>query len=1223
MELKFALVRKLLCMPLRFVFMLLIVLLPLASFATTWRTVSVASATSLSNWTNGSASPSSFATSGDTWIVEDSVWIPSGAVWTVGSSSSSPSTLIVAPTGKLVTQYGSITTLNVNGDFIINGGSFIHSTNGTNDTVNIHGNFVMNSGSFYFSATSAVQVIHVDSNFTINGGAFTQTANTPKRYLTVGGNFLLSGGTMKCDGTVPRFDLDVYGTFTTTGGAIRSASNSATINYHLYRAANLSNTRLSFTGTGPVFNFTAYDTANFISDSFTIYGTVPVVNINSAGDLNFTNDSISASGNSPTLNGYAHRNFNMASSSFAFSGTVAKINMYLFGNCSITGTSSMTNSGTAGFNTVHLAMPSSSGTMLIENTSSGSWSRTNVFIDTGCFAQLVNNFSSSTGASPTYGMTVNGKLICPAAYAVNGTGIFKLNGSGTLVVANAAGINGNITTSGARTFHTGAVYIYNGTVAQVTGSYLPVSLTSPGLLVINNSYGVTLSQTTATTGTLSFVAGILHTSSHTFSAPGSTSAVTGAGAASFVDGTLIKTISGFTSVNFEVGDTSYAPMNFALSSAGTSGSLGVSCNLGMHPSISSSGILTSNITNHYWRITNYSAAGPATLVPTATYNYADIIGGSNSSFSMQKFTAGSWLSSAITAANTSSPYTSSVTSGIGLSSAAGDYVFGTSCGAPITGATFICSVGGTTTLSNAVSGGTWSSNDTAIANVSGAGIVTGLSIGSTIIYYTTSSCSVSIIVTVGVMPITGSAAICPSSSIALTDSTPGGSWTSSSAGVATVSSSGVVTGVAAGTAIISYSVTAACGTIFATTTVTVTPSPTAGSLSGTPFVCIGATTGLSSTVTGGTWSSSATSIATVSAGTVTGVSVGSAIISYTVTNSCGSDVATIAVSVSPPPFAGSLSGTTSVCVGATTVLSSTATGGTWSCSATSVASVFAGVVTGVSAGTAIISYSVTNGCGTDVATTTVTVNPLPSAGTIVGAPAVCVGGTISLGSTATGGTWSSSSTSVATISGSSVTGISAGVVMISYTVTNSCGTDVATYSVSIDPLPASGTITGADSVCPGAIITLADSSGGGSWSSSGTAVATINTTGQVTGVSTGSVTISYSVTNSCGAAYATHFMYVKTAADCNTGILPIAGGAGAEGFLVYPNPNQGDFVVKIPPDANTVILTLMDVTGRIVAELHPGKVVYVQFDRGNIAKGTYLLRAKIDGNIYNEKIIIF
>jgi len=84
------------------------------------------------------------------------------------------------------------------------------------------------------------------------------------------------------------------------------------------------------------------------------------------------------------------------------------------------------------------------------------------------------------------------------------------------------------------------------------------------------------------------------------------------------------------------------------------------------------------------------------------------------------------------------------------------------------------------------------------------------------------------------------------------------------------------------------------------------------------------------------------------------------------------------------------------------------------------------------------------------------------------------------------------------------------------TLTDHCGiTTGGTTTITVNP---TSPITGTMSMCIGNTTTLADASGGGTWSSSTPAVATIVTgTGVVTGVSTGTSTITYTTTAGCKA----------------------------------------------------------------------------------------------------------
>ncbi|ERJ60163.1 T9SS C-terminal target domain-containing protein, partial [Sphingobacterium paucimobilis] len=84
-------------------------------------------------------------------------------------------------------------------------------------------------------------------------------------------------------------------------------------------------------------------------------------------------------------------------------------------------------------------------------------------------------------------------------------------------------------------------------------------------------------------------------------------------------------------------------------------------------------------------------------------------------------------------------------------------------------------------------------------------------------------------------------------------------------------------------------------------------------------------------------------------------------------------------------------------------------------------------------------------------------------------------------------------------------------------VTNGSGcSTVVTKDVTVNALPVVSAITGSNSVCIGSTVALSSTPTGGVWSSSNTSVATVSTSGVVTGVSAGTVTISYSVTNGSG-----------------------------------------------------------------------------------------------------------
>ena len=215
-----------------------------------------------------------------------------------------------------------------------------------------------------------------------------------------------------------------------------------------------------------------------------------------------------------------------------------------------------------------------------------------------------------------------------------------------------------------------------------------------------------------------------------------------------------------------------------------------------------------------------------------------------------------------------------------------------------------------------------------------------------------------------------------------------------------------------------------------------------------------------------------------------------------------------------------------VCIGSTITLQDATSSGVWSSENTSVATINSttGVVTGVATGTAIIDYTYTNsnGCSTTV-TATVTVHALPAVQPITGNFNVCTGTYSQLSDVTPGGTWRSSNTGVATVDGTgSVHGISQGTATISYSVTDTYGcTTTVNANVTVSDFPSVAPITtnspSSFNVCTGGTLALADATSGGTWSVvNGTGSATITSAGVLTGITAGTVIVSYGISSSCG-----------------------------------------------------------------------------------------------------------
>lgn len=141
------------------------------------------------------------------------------------------------------------------------------------------------------------------------------------------------------------------------------------------------------------------------------------------------------------------------------------------------------------------------------------------------------DYTSGATVSNTINFTVNSNAYLQMAAentTVGGAGTFTLNSGAKLGIRSAAGISssgatGNIRVTGTRSFNTAADYLYNGTVTQVTGNGLPSTNRN---LTIDNAAGVTLSASTASSGTLTFTSGNVTTNANTLSL-GISSAVLG------------------------------------------------------------------------------------------------------------------------------------------------------------------------------------------------------------------------------------------------------------------------------------------------------------------------------------------------------------------------------------------------------------------------------------------------------------------------------------------------------------------------------------------------------------------------------------------------------------------------------------------------------------------------------------------------------------------------
>ena len=498
-------------------------------------------------------------------------------------------------------------------------------------------------------------------------------------------------------------------------------------------------------------------------------------------------------------------------------------------------------------------------------------------------------------------------------------------------------------------------------------------------------------------------------------------------------------------------------------------------------------------------------------------------------------TGGAWSSSDETVA-TVSPASPAVVSAVTAGMATITYTGINGCAAtrsvtvntvpsPMATPSPLC-VGETVTLSNPVPGGVWSSTLSYKATVSPDGAVTALSAGSTTIKYSIGSCVASVPFTISTTPsaISGNVTICEGVATTFTNSTPGGTWTTSDAAIAAIDASSPVgiTGLSAGNAIISYTI----GSCAATRVITVNTAP-AAMIAPAP-VCVGESVTLANPVPGGVWSSTLSYKASVSPlGVVTAASAGSTTIKYSI----GSCVSSVPFTINITPVA--ISGINSICEGVATTFTNSTPGGTWSTSNSGIADIDSSSpvgITGLSAGNAIITYTI----GSCSATRTITVNTAPA---VMATPApICVGETVTLANPVPGGVWSSTLSYKAAVStNGAVTGASAGSTTIKYSI----GSCVASVPVIVNITPVA--ITGNNTICQGVVTTFSNSTPGGTWSTNDPGIAGMDTSSPVgiTGLSAGNAIITYAI----GSCAATRIITVNTAPAAMATPAPVCVGA--------------------------------------------------------------------------------
>ena len=404
------------------------------------------------------------------------------------------------------------------------------------------------------------------------------------------------------------------------------------------------------------------------------------------------------------------------------------------------------------------------------------------------------------------------------------------------------------------------------------------------------------------------------------------------------------------------------------------------------------------------------------------------------------------------------------------------------------------------------SGGSWESLQPQIASISSSGIVNAIAPGIVNFRWTETStgCSSAISgdITVVPQPFLNYTAheVCIGNYLLITTN-DAGTWTSNNPSVATIlSGSGLVTGISAGRMPFTFNRLSDFCTIVSDS-ITINPRPSLSSSKSE--LCIGSTASLSPN-SGGIWSSLDESIISVFGSIAVGSGSGFVTLRYEENNTGCEN--TILMNVSERAVVTILDKDT-ICTGSTTQLSPTS-GGTWAISNTNVALISqTGMVTGVASGTATFIFTENStGCNS-LPSSPVSVKPLPQI-YITGPDSICTGSNTLISSISTG-LWVSSNPGVASIDATTgtITGNSPGLSSFTLTETISGCTSLPSNNIVVKGSPEL-IFSGPSIICTGGISQLMPNNSG-NWISNNPTVATITNTGQITGLSAGSVTFTY------------------------------------------------------------------------------------------------------------------
>jgi hypothetical protein len=533
-----------------------------------------------------------------------------GTLWVAAvATPTSADGVITIQSGHTVTVNASVTVdqvlVEAGATLTVSAGT-LTVNNGINSDIDIYGTGNLNAGTLTINGGAVITVLsggvwnynggsQTSSGWTINnGGMYVHNVNG----VDIPSATWFTNSTLKIAGVV-NTDPDVGNQ--TFGNVIYDCPNqTANLDFKDKLLDIDGDFTVANTGTGTIkFDKSSTNQTLYVGGNY--YHTGGTLKMTNAGNWN-----IDVTGN-----------FNVSGGTFVQTGGDGVPTLYVHGDMIVSGgtfdASQYTgNTSTKGIGTVNLyGNLSQTGGTITETA-------TNIGKGNFYFAKSgTQTFIASGGTiSNTIDFTINsGSTLDMGTYIIPGSGAFTLASGGGLNIGSANGItssgaSGNVQNTGARNFSTGGNYTYNGTVAQVTGSGLPSLVNN---FTMNNSSGVTLTNSFNVAGTLNFTSGNIITNANVLTL-GTSQASSNLGTLVRTTGHVIGYIKRWISssiaggILFPVGSASfYEGANVSITTTPSGGTVtaryveAVNSYLGLQ--IPDGSVMIGSVSNGYWEMT--------------------------------------------------------------------------------------------------------------------------------------------------------------------------------------------------------------------------------------------------------------------------------------------------------------------------------------------------------------------------------------------------------------------------------------------------------------------------------------------------------------------------------------------------------------------------------------------------------------------------------------------